>query len=136
MKKAVLLIFVFLLSGCSFQTRDVNDLRLFLENDETNELAYDSNGFNCFDYSMRLYTNLKKDNWESGIVVAEIKRDGHISEHVYVWVQTSNGFVFVEPQNDGFYSHPFVGQELCNEYGCISGVVWDYSIVIPAYRMQ
>jgi hypothetical protein len=97
------------------------DVVLFLSTDETNSIEY-SFDYNCLNYSIDLVNNAKKESMNASIVIVFLE-DGE--RHSFVSFETiDRGVVYVEPQNDGFFTSIKIGDKLCDTvWGCIEGGV-------------
>jgi len=82
----------------------INELQVWLNLDETDQLLYHSE-FDCKDFSALLSIKVKNNFWNMGII-AVWGYDKNTTEeyrHAFNYIETIEGLVYVEPQNDNIW---------------------------------
>jgi len=109
----------------------VDELKAWLAEDPTDNIAYDMPNFVCGDYAVMLTLHAKLMGWDMGVVaVLGKKADGSEFNHAFNAIICMEGLVYVEPQTDevwwysghseiqpgGWYDYPGTGQIYVQEY--------------------
>ena len=97
----------------------------FIAADQTNNIPYDVNTFNCNDFSAMVKKNAFKVGYMSYYVYIDFKNTSH---SVVAFNTTDKGIVFIEPQYD-----QVVKIEIGNNYTSENGFVYDPNQVIIRY---
>jgi len=117
------------------KTPTINELKEWLAQDKTNELAYSVPDFVCGDFAVMLHMHAKMKGWDMGIVVVigRLMPSGKEFRHAFNAILCQEGLVYVEPQRDevfygpiivgGVYYHPGFG--LVRVYDFIVVVLYD-----------
>lgn len=79
-----------------------SDVLEFISTDKTNEIPY-SIEFDCVQYSETLITNSQNHGFDAVPVMVGWDRDGKLALHEFVAFNTTDGIIWVEPQNDRQY---------------------------------
>lgn len=79
------------------------DLTVFLLKDQTNSIPYTTE-FDCVQFSETLIKNANSKGFEATPVMVGWSTDNGIALHEFVSFSTSDGIVWVEPQNDKEYT--------------------------------
>ena len=87
-----------------------DDVKAWLETDQTDAITYDSEKFLCGDFSIMLIQHAKAMHWRMLFTVIEfdyydenqggIERHHGINGHAFVSMFTTEGIVYIEPQSD------------------------------------
>ena len=88
----------------------------FLEEDDTDEIPYNSTFFVCMDYSNKLIRRFLEQGYFACEVPLWISCDGTIEGHVGVAVKTDKGIFYIEPQTDTIvnFSEIRTGVDYCD----------------------
>ena len=114
---------IFFLIFTLFSLPSRNDVVNFLLEDETNLIPY-SDEFDCKGFTETLMDNAI--GFDAFPVAVGWNNGDGVVYHVFVGFETSDGVVWVEPQNDRFY---VVSEEsLCYEDGeCVGDLLFVYT---------
>jgi hypothetical protein len=97
------------------ETPSIDELRSWLEKDETDKINYTYPDFVCGDFAVMLSMHAKLNHWDMGVVaVLGATADGSEFDHAFNAIRCKEGLVYVEPQNDEIF------------YGPISEDAWYY----------
>jgi len=116
----------------------VDELKAWLAEDPTNEIAYKDPNFVCGDYAVMLALHAKLMGWDMGVITILGKMtDGSEFSHAFNVIMCVEGLVYIEPQTDEvwwysghgeirpgrWYNYPGFGQIYVQE--CIIVVLYD-----------
>jgi hypothetical protein len=84
-------------TGYTIRNPTYDEMKVFLAADKTNENVYDSDTYNCYDFTSNLCKNAIAQGYRVGFVYLYFKE----SAHALVCFDTvDKGLVFIEPQYD------------------------------------
>lgn len=92
-----------------FNLPNLEEVNLFLRLDKTNELPFETDKWDCDNYALllhtkaMLYSHSKGENWAFGHCESN-KYGGH--QFNIVTLRPNNLVLFIEPQNDIFFTQP------------------------------
>ena len=95
------------LSDFNYKTTTKSELRRFLNSDETDLYTYQSEYFDCDNFSYRLMGNLSIPNWAAlpfGILWVGLPNGG--GHALNIFIDKNREVWIVEPQNDRVYKFP------------------------------
>jgi hypothetical protein len=84
-------------SGYTIRDPTYDEMIAFLRADKTNENKYDSNTYNCYDYTSDICKNAVEQGYRVGFVYLYFKESAHA---LVCFNTTDRGLVYVEPQYD------------------------------------
>lgn len=89
----------------SLQTKripSISELKLWLQNDKTNEYGYKEQDFTCFHFTVLLMLHGRAQGYDLGVVAiyGESNKTGEPISHSINAVITTEGLVYIEPQLD------------------------------------
>jgi hypothetical protein len=90
-------------------TPSVDELRDWLERDETDKISYVYPDFVCGDFAVMLSLHAKLNHWDMGVVAVLGKTStGSEFDHAFNAIRCREGLVYVEPQNDEIFNGPIL----------------------------
>jgi chaperonin cofactor prefoldin len=115
-------------------TPTTTQLQDWLTSDSTNSIGYTTPNFICGDFSVMLSQHAKLTNWDIGIVAVWGYTETIESyAHAFNAVITTEGLVYIEPQNDNYWwytGHQEISPELWWEINNQWIYVEDYSVIV------
>jgi hypothetical protein len=103
-----------------FSTPTRADILSFIADDKTNEIPYTAE-FDCVQFSETLIGEASERGIEARKVFVIWETESGKAYHAFVQFETSDGPVWIEPQNDQEYSIANQGEALCNVNGeCVT----------------
>ena len=91
------------------ETPSIDELKDWLEKDETDKISYTYPDFVCGDFAVMLSMHAKLNHWDMGVVaVLGTTADGREFDHAFNAIRCKEGLVYVEPQNDEIFYGPIL----------------------------
>lgn len=114
-----------------FYTPTLDELRSLVRKSGVSTMVYDSDSYNCVEFSNDLIAYLKDNKIYSCASIIDINDD---SGHAFVAVMTTQGLWYVEPQSNIFFDDFSVGDDYCDvvDWNCD----WEVKKLSSCYGVQ